>query len=349
MKIATRQDGGSFTTREGWLTALTKSLEPVVKQRTGLGRKPYRIACGWPSRKGTSHNHRRFGECWNTAEHTTKEMFISPTLDDVDEIASTVAHELLHAFLPPGVGHRKQFSQAAKKLGLVGKPRDCGAGEELAAVLRQMTDKLGPYPHERIEVDGPKDRCRNLKYQCAGCGYIGRSSAYWLDNFGPPICPVCDAQMVQGDDIDNEDTLEIVSNVTEMRIPGDDRFRIMRSLNGKKATWTVIDYEVEDPSLFSSLTLDMLRPGAMMPVRHTPAESRENALEIIDGIRSGLTTYDMLEASWEDRVEDVDVEYLGDEEDEEPDYPEDQDVKGSELAEVESRRRTALEQMKVAA
>lgn len=353
MKSEGRPEGGSFTTREEWLTALAVQIEPLIKQRAGLRRRPYRIACGWPSRSGTSHKRRRIGECWNTAERSTKEMFISPTLDDPAEVASTVAHELLHAFLPPGVGHRKPFSQAAKKLGMTGAPTECGAGEELAKILKQITDGLGPYPHEAIDVPEPKEKCRNLKYQCPGCGYNGRSSAYWLDNFGPPFCGQCNERMVQGDDIEVDQILEIVTNVTEMKVPGDGRFRILRTLHGKDTEWTVIDYDALDVSTFSNIPTGHLMTGNMLPARHTRADSREHALEIIDGIRSGLTTYAMLAES-NDLVETEGLypKWLGDDEDEEPDYPEDQGHLADlhELPpEVESRRRAALEQVREAA
>lgn len=348
MKSAARRDGESFATREEWLMALAGSIEPLIKRRSGLSTKPYRIACGWPSRKGTSHNHRRIGECWNGQDRSgVAEMFISPTLDDVAEVAHVTAHEMLHAFLPPGVGHRKQFSRAAKSLGLIGKPTETVAGEELIGTLKKITDRLGPYPHNAIEVGPPRDRCRNLKFQCAGCGYLGRSSAYWLDNYGPPICPQCRETMIQGDDIEVETVLEIVNNITEMKLPGNDRFRIMRSLNGKSVTWTIIDYDAEDASAFSYLTSNP--DGSLMPVRHTQAESRENALEIIEGLMTGLTTYEMLLEDYDQVIEDATDEFLAEDEDEESDYPEDHDAEVGELAEVNDRRRTALEQMKVAA
>jgi hypothetical protein len=323
-----------FSTREEWLVAFAAELEPIIKSRAGLSRKAYRIACGWPSKGGTKHANRRIGECWSpdASASDTAEIFISPTLSAVDEVAHVALHELLHAFLPTGTGHRKPFSQAAKKVGLVGKPTATEAGEALAATLKAITDKLGPYPHEQLNAGGPKEKGRNLKFQCPDCGYIGRTSAMWLDTVGAPICPQCNVQMISEDELIDEDfvKMEIIEQHSEFRIPGDTRFRVRmsRAFGQKDTAWFILDYSPEQSTEGHATPLRWVAGKAVealdiepayTPARLTPAESRQDALDLIEALRDGLLTYQMLDED-QDELAQQDAEWLDDSEDEVPDY-----------------------------
>jgi hypothetical protein len=308
--VAPTQD---FDTREAWLVALAKKLEPIIREQAGLKPSTYKVACGWPSRRGTAHKGKRIGECWNQEGRSSKEMFISPVLDDPIEVAETLLHELLHAFLSPGVGHRKPFSQAAKKVGLEGKPTSTVAGDSLRETLTAITDELGPYPHEAIEHAGPREKGRNLKVVCPDCGYIARTTAFWLDTVGPPICRQCQVQMCTQEELEAEDIqrLDAIEQVSEFKIPGDTRFRIRmtHTMGRKEARWFILDHEPEQSTEGYAVKVTYAHGHAMpavdmeapaVPVRLTNAESRQDALDLIEALRTGLLTYEQIEDSQDD-------------------------------------------------
>lgn len=55
-----------------------------------------RISCGFPS---TGQRGSRIGECWATkiCSGGLNEIFISPLIDDSDEVLGIIFHELVHA------------------------------------------------------------------------------------------------------------------------------------------------------------------------------------------------------------------------------------------------------------
>ena len=108
------------------------------------------------------------------------------------EIAGVIAHELVHAVLPPGTGHKGKFPSICKALGLEGKPTSTSPGEQFRATVDPLLRNAGDYPHARLNVtaDGPKKQgTRMLKCVCGECGYTVRTTSKWLDVAGPPLCP----------------------------------------------------------------------------------------------------------------------------------------------------------------
>jgi hypothetical protein len=325
-----------FSTREEWLVEFVAAINPVIKDRTGLSPRSVKVSCGWPSKGGTRAKNQRIGECWGGCDgDRSPEIFISPTLE-TDDVASTLVHELLHAYLPKGSGHRKPFSQAARKVGLDGensKPTATVPSEAFQALLKDLTDKLGPYPHQKLETPGPKEKGRNLKFQCPGCGYIGRTSAFWLETVGPPYCRDCQMDMVTEEEL-VEDFVKLVAveSIQELRIPGDERFRIrMARVEGRRdASWFILDHEPECSTegaysplrLLNGVLFEDLDIEAHATVRLTPAESRQDAIDLIEALRegmAGLTTYQTLDED-QDELAQQDAEWLDDSEDEVPDY-----------------------------
>ena len=113
--------------REQWLNKLAIAMIPMFNK---LGYKLPRIAisCGFTS-SGTRGSS--IGECWYPAasEGDITEIFIKPDQVDAVRVADILCHEMIHAALGSGVGHKKPFADAAKKLGLDGKPTATFAGE----------------------------------------------------------------------------------------------------------------------------------------------------------------------------------------------------------------------------
>lgn len=176
-----------YPTREQWLEALTAALRPIFED-AGYKTPSLRVSCGWPSKS----IRKRIGECWHAKacdDHKTRHIFVSPVLAVALEVADCFVHELIHACLPDGTGHKAPFKKACKTLGLEGPCTATHAGKDLAQRLHAIIDKLGDYPHTKLIVglQEKKQSTRMLKLTCAGCGYVVRTSQKWID-VGLPTC-----------------------------------------------------------------------------------------------------------------------------------------------------------------
>lgn len=178
----------SFKTREEWLSAFVKYMRPVfVAAGVPLPEK-IRISCAFPVRTRTA-----IGQILSrlVSADSTREIFISPVLSDAARVCDVVIHELVHAALPEGSGHRKEFRRLALKLGLTGKMTATTAGEQLRAWLETVIPVfLGPYPHSKVMSfdTGKKQTTRLIKLQCPDCEMVIRTTRIWLEEVGAPTC-----------------------------------------------------------------------------------------------------------------------------------------------------------------
>jgi hypothetical protein len=182
-------------TRESWLIAVVQKLRSLFTDK-GFEIPPIRISCSWPSRM----IRKRIGECWSSkaSKDGSRQMFISPVLDDGLEVAAVVVHELLHACLPHEVAHKGPFRKGMKALGLEGKPTATVAGEELKRRLNDLCGDLGQYPHSALFLTDPaakKQGTRMLKLECPVCGCVIRTTMKWIDEYETWTCP-CGSEMV---------------------------------------------------------------------------------------------------------------------------------------------------------
>jgi hypothetical protein len=178
-----------FETREDWLMALVSELRPLFEQAGLPLQVSLRCSCGWPSRSV----RKILGQCWQSSasEDGTHEIFVTPALADGFEVASVMVHECLHAALPDGTGHRAPFRRGMRALGLEGPAKATHPDRELAERLHAIVDRLGAYPHARLnlaEVGVKKQGTRMLKLVCPACGYAVRTTAKWIE-VGLPSCP----------------------------------------------------------------------------------------------------------------------------------------------------------------
>jgi len=181
-------------TREKWLQAAVAELEPLFPAKYKV--PTVRVSTSWPSSKGLGTKKRCIGECWSkdAAADGVCQIFISPLLEDpVDPfgVLPTLLHEVCHAVVGIDKGHRKEFSDCARSVNLEGKVTATFAGEALLPDLKQIADRLGKYPHVRIDPKlkgGPKpQKNRQHKLECA-CGFICRASRKQIDEVGVPTC-----------------------------------------------------------------------------------------------------------------------------------------------------------------
>ena len=356
--------------REGWLTAFAEAIAPIIKQRTGLSvpLSKTRLACGFPRTGGTPSRTGRVttGQCLMGHASGLNEIMINPIRDTVIEvktvdqdghkveeghgIAETVIHELLHAALDVGVGHKAPFARAAKAMGLQGKPTSTNAGPELVKIIEGIIEKIGPYPHQAIKGEwGRKQGTRLLKVACPDCGFVDeRGAGYtirvtqkWID-VGLPICP-CGEQMVAFEGESPDLHLKAIESTIVFHAPSEDgkgideRFHIRRSTGPTGEHWTVVDYGEAMVEINGHKAINLNAQP-----RIVAAESRQDALDMISAVREGLFTWDYLEDrvdedGWDEGEDDgsnpladddPDLDallYVGDDETETPDYPEDQD------------------------
>jgi hypothetical protein len=177
----------TYTMREEWLVALVEALRPVFTNK-GYEIPACPISCGWPSKS----IRKTLGQCWlsTTAKDGSRAIFVSPKVANAAEVAGIVVHELLHACLPDGTGHKAPFKKGMKALGLEGKATATEVGPELAERLNVICKDLGEYPHAALSLSAqmPKQGTRMLKLLCPGCGYTARTTAKWIDAGLPTCC-----------------------------------------------------------------------------------------------------------------------------------------------------------------
>lgn len=181
-------------TREAWLTQAADALRPSFAAAGAPLPEKLRLSIGFPSRRALASKNPRIGECWqqHTSEDLVHQIFISPLLNDPEEILSVLAHELAHAALPKGTEHKPPFVRLVRALGLEGKPTATYAGPAFRALAAPILAALGPLPHARLTPTAdakPKQTTRLLKAMCPLCGYTVRVTKKWVDAAGLPSCP----------------------------------------------------------------------------------------------------------------------------------------------------------------
>lgn len=204
-------------TREDWLESAVEHMRPLYSLH-GRDVPRVRVAIGWPSTGALAKKARRLGECWTSGPvDGVQQIYVSPLLAGAVEVLDVLAHELCHAALKPGVGHRMPFRRLGESIGLVGKPASMRAGRPLLERLNAIAGELPEWPGAAI-VPGEKARKpqtgRMLKVECpgdacraAGDGkpYIARITRVWVDVCGTPICPACKRPMELEGDSSRED------------------------------------------------------------------------------------------------------------------------------------------------
>lgn len=185
-----------FETREQYLNAAVDLMKPLFELNEAKVPKS-RVSTGWPSTKALSRKNRHIGECWDKTASSDGvfEIFISPCLDKVAEpqgVLDTLVHEVVHAAVGLECGHKGAFKKLATRVGLEGKMTSTHAGEALLAEIKAWSDKLGDYPHAKLDLTKSprkKQGTRMIKCECGQCGFTVRTTRKWLDDVGAPHCP----------------------------------------------------------------------------------------------------------------------------------------------------------------
>lgn len=195
-----------FETREAWLEAAVAALRPLFEEKAGVTVPTVRVSVGFAGGRGRKNT--TIGQCWPTVLSGDKvaQVFVSPVLEDVEQILATLVHELVHAADDCESGHKGEFTRIARAVGLEGKLTATHAGDDLKETLGEIHSKvLGKFPHAALSAgdgaDGPKKQgTRMLKTICVAADegeevYTVRMTRKWLDTYGAPICPCHNEKM----------------------------------------------------------------------------------------------------------------------------------------------------------
>lgn len=179
--------------REDWLMKATCFMKKRFKEIEAQLPEKIRASCGFPH--GAAR--RRFiGQCFYpemSADETT-EIFIHPVKSDSLEVGAIMAHELCHAALGAGFGHKKPFKILAAKMFLEGKATATFGAEKFKQYFQPFIDKHGDYPHAslggsllREQKEKVPSNIFNLR--CPECNYFASTTKEFLD-LGRIKCPI---------------------------------------------------------------------------------------------------------------------------------------------------------------
>lgn len=157
IEVATDHFQWFTPSREEWLRQAVLKMVPMLEAvKLTLDPSLVPVSVGFPNVAhgkgmviGVCHSK---GSC--VGDDRLTPVFVSPVLSDPIEVLATLLHELVHAALPAGTGHRAPFANAVTALGLAGKPTHTfiEPGSPLEATMKEMIADLGPYPHVAMKA-----------------------------------------------------------------------------------------------------------------------------------------------------------------------------------------------------
>ncbi len=173
--------------REGWLTELSRMLQPTFR---GFGLPAFRVTCGWPASNAFGGT---IGQCFGPESSSGKtfELFISPLLAAPVEVGGTLCHEMAHVAAGMKAAHGKGFVKVCRHVGLTaGRPKQASPGPALADHIAALADRLGPYPHARMQPKCKRiERARSSTLVvCPRCECRFSIGLKWLKASGMPTC-----------------------------------------------------------------------------------------------------------------------------------------------------------------
>lgn len=194
-------------TREEYLEFAVTRLVDRIFITAGVEVPEVRVSVGWPGGRGPKKGV--IGQCFDArvTKDGKAQIFITPAIDDSYVVVETLAHELIHATVEGQEGeegnikhhgHRGDFVRVARDIGFTAPWKSTPASEELRAQIQEIVDELGSYPHAAITLAErpPIQKTYYLKVACPEHeDYFVRMTATKIEEFGAPLCPLCQNEM----------------------------------------------------------------------------------------------------------------------------------------------------------
>jgi hypothetical protein len=181
----------SKLSRENYLIQATDILRKSLFKPKGYKVPKVELSISWATRgnKTAKGGVKTLGQCFNKVSHAggINQIIITPhydgsTIEGSLDILGTLVHELVHAVDDCVSGHGKAFKDCALAVGLTMPMRSTGESEELKEYLRKnILDKLGLFPHQKVTLGGKKQSVRNIKISCDCCDFSFRTSKKNID------------------------------------------------------------------------------------------------------------------------------------------------------------------------
>lgn len=197
--LMTRTPLVTIINREHWLQNCGEIIVPHIEDIAAKKLANFLISVSMPTKRGLSEKNRVVGQCIYPVKDGNKfHLFIHPMLVAPEDVAGTIAHELVHILAK---GHGRDFGRIALPLGLskplkTADPTDAffDLTDKKGRSIRTMLAKLGPYPHEALDISGRTAApTLLLPVICPKCGFKSRITKKWIKEPGLPIC-ACDGK-----------------------------------------------------------------------------------------------------------------------------------------------------------
>ena len=180
-------------TRDTWITAFVGHARKAFAD-VNLTVPEVRIGTAVLGRK-------TLGVCWPAEASSVgaAEITVCLKTDETRSVAGTITHELVHAC--GFKGHRRDFTEAGRSVGLSGKPTQMAFMDSVPAWAEVAIAEIGDYPKGKVEQGGgvPRQGTRMIKCSCSGCDIVFRTTRTHIENkdLGCPNMD-CDGELIFG-------------------------------------------------------------------------------------------------------------------------------------------------------
>lgn len=187
----------SSATREDWLREVASSMSGWFGD-LGFPLPDFEVRSGFPSVGRRSAN---ITESWTEDDGASYVIFVRPDRSEEIMVAAALAFQLCRIAVGQQDSHGYLFRHLAISIGLRGKKTESPPGALFKELIKPVLKRAGPMPSPEITPTHKEQKAsqttRLIKVSCPECGYVARVARKWLEDVGPPHCPV-HGQMKQG-------------------------------------------------------------------------------------------------------------------------------------------------------
>ena len=179
--------------REQWLVEIKNLMAPKFIELGAPLPERIRMSCGF------CQGQHAIGQCWksNISDGEFTEIFIRPDRHESVDVAAILFHELIHAALPDA-GHGKDFKRVALAAGLKPPMTATTPGASFIDYVKPLIDKIGEYPHSKLDFRQPKPKKTGESYvnlRCGKCNFFAKTITEMME-IARLKCPVCPDELL---------------------------------------------------------------------------------------------------------------------------------------------------------